>query len=58
MSGNSKVLMVAHINPMMSSVQESLSTLTFAQRVASVQLGRARQNVESQDLVEAREVRL
>mmetsp|Transcript_9331 Transcript_9331/g.17449 ORF Transcript_9331/g.17449 Transcript_9331/m.17449 type:complete len:965 (-) Transcript_9331:275-3169(-) len=55
MSGNSKVLMVAHINPMMSSVQESLSTLTFAQRVASVQLGRARQNVESQDLVEARE---
>ena len=57
MSGNSKVLMFAHINPSIASASESNSTLTFAQRVASVTLGQARKNTESQELVEAREVR-
>mmetsp|Transcript_29865 Transcript_29865/g.41311 ORF Transcript_29865/g.41311 Transcript_29865/m.41311 type:complete len:932 (-) Transcript_29865:169-2964(-) len=55
LSGCSKVLMFAHVNPSPMSAQETLSTLNFAQRVASVELGKARANVQSQELLEARE---
>ena len=42
-TGN-KVLMVAQLSPAQSSVQESLQTLEFANRVNKVQLGRGAEN--------------
>ena len=39
-----KVLMVAQLSPALDSVQESLQTLEFANRVNKVQLGKGAEN--------------
>ena len=47
LGGRAKVCMFVHINPETASSGESLSTLYFAQRAATVTLGGARVNMES-----------
>ncbi|XP_042002759.1 kinesin-like protein KIN-14L isoform X2 [Salvia splendens] len=47
LGGNSKTLMLAHVNPEGDSFGETMSTLKFAQRVSTVELGAARANKES-----------
>lgn len=48
-------MMFIHVAPESSSYNESTSTLTFGARVEKVQLGQARRNVESSELVAAKE---
>jgi kinesin family protein C2/C3 len=42
--------MFVHISPDMESFGETISTLKFAERVSSVELGAARSNKESGDM--------
>jgi hypothetical protein len=53
--GNAKTLMLAHISPEGESYVETLSTLKFAQRVSTVELGTAHANKESNDIRELKE---
>ncbi len=48
--GQAKTLMFVHISPDMESFGETMSTLKFAERVSSVELGAARSNKESGDM--------
>ncbi|KAH9316007.1 hypothetical protein KI387_024634, partial [Taxus chinensis] len=50
-----KTLMFVHISPELDSYGETLSTLKFAERVASVELGTARVNKESAEVRELKE---
>ncbi|XP_057783865.1 kinesin-like protein KIN-14L isoform X2 [Salvia miltiorrhiza] len=52
LGGNSKTLMLAHVNPEGDSFGETMSTLKFAQRVSTVELGAARANKESSEVLE------
>ncbi|KAI3472209.1 hypothetical protein Pfo_029697 [Paulownia fortunei] len=52
LGGNAKTLMFAHVNPERDSFGETLSTLKFAQRVSTVELGAARGNKESSEVLE------
>ncbi|EFH51941.1 hypothetical protein ARALYDRAFT_484877 [Arabidopsis lyrata subsp. lyrata] len=45
-----KTLMFVHINPEVNAVGETISTLKFAQRVASIELGAARSNKETGEI--------
>lgn len=45
LAGNSKTFMIAAISPASSNYEETLSTLRFAQRVASIQTA-SKKNVE------------
>lgn len=45
--GQAKTLMLVHINPEVEALGETISTLKFAERVASIELGAARSNKES-----------
>ena len=47
--------MFVHIGPDMESYGETMSTLKFAERAASVELGAARSNRESRDLRDLKE---
>ncbi|KAK9125208.1 hypothetical protein Scep_014054 [Stephania cephalantha] len=47
LGGHAKTLMIAHISPEAVSYGETLSTLKFAQRVSTVELGAAHLNKES-----------
>ncbi|PHT54517.1 Kinesin KP1 [Capsicum baccatum] len=47
LGGHAKTLMFAHVSPEGDSFGEKISTLKFAQRVSSVELGAARLNKES-----------
>lgn len=47
--------MFVHISPDLESYGETLSTLKFAERVASVELGAARSNKESRELRDLKE---
>ncbi|KAE8810010.1 Kinesin-4 [Hordeum vulgare] len=50
LGGNAKTLMLAHISPEGESYVETLSTLKFAQRASTVELGTAHANKESNDI--------
>lgn len=47
--------MFVHISPELNAVGETLSTLKFAERVSTVELGTARVNKESSDVKELKE---
>ena len=53
--GQAKTLMFAHVSPEEDSYGETISTLKFAQRVSTVELGTARVNRESSEVMELRE---
>lgn len=55
LGGQAKTLMFVHISPDLESYGETLSTLKFAERVASVELGAARSNKESRELRDLKE---
>ncbi|WJX48360.1 hypothetical protein P8452_34937 [Trifolium repens] len=52
LGGQAKTLMFVQINSDVSSYSETLSTLKFAERVSSVELGAARNNKEARELME------
>ncbi|KAG8371971.1 hypothetical protein BUALT_Bualt12G0018300 [Buddleja alternifolia] len=52
LGGNAKTLMFAHVGPEGDSFGETMSTLKFAQRVSTVELGAARANKESSEVLE------
>ncbi|PIA61220.1 hypothetical protein AQUCO_00300624v1 [Aquilegia coerulea] len=55
LGGQAKTLMFVHISPEMDAVGETISTLKFAERVATVELGAAKLNKESGDVKELKE---
>lgn len=48
-------MMLAHVNPEADSFGESMSTLKFAQRVSTVELGVARVNKETREVMQLKE---
>ncbi|KAJ8619463.1 hypothetical protein MRB53_027992 [Persea americana] len=50
LGGQAKTLMFVHVSPEVNAVGETISTLKFAERVATVELGAARLNKESGDV--------
>ncbi|KAL9230047.1 hypothetical protein vseg_005441 [Gypsophila vaccaria] len=50
LGGQAKTLMFVHINPEANAIGETLSTLKFAERVASIELGAARANKETTEI--------
>lgn len=55
LGGQAKTLMFVHISPEAEAVGETLSTLKFAERVATVELGAARVNKDTTDVKELKE---
>ncbi|KAI4301454.1 hypothetical protein L6164_034732 [Bauhinia variegata] len=55
LGGQAKTLMFVHISPEIDAVGETISTLKFAERVATVELGAARVNKDSADVKELKE---
>ncbi|OVA19729.1 Calponin homology domain [Macleaya cordata] len=55
LGGQAKTLMFVHINPEVNSIGETISTLKFAERVASIELGAARSNKETGEIRELKE---
>ncbi|URD77787.1 CH [Musa troglodytarum] len=55
LGGQAKTLMFVHISPEADAISETLSTLKFAERVASVELGAAQVNKESGEVKELRQ---
>ncbi|XP_052173203.1 kinesin-like protein KIN-14L isoform X2 [Diospyros lotus] len=55
LGGHAKTLMFAHVSPEAGSFGETISTLKFAQRVSSVDLGAASMNKESHEVIELKE---
>ncbi|OWM67260.1 hypothetical protein CDL15_Pgr000712 [Punica granatum] len=55
LGGHAKTLMFAHVNPEVDSFGETVSTLKFAQRVSTVELGAARMNKESSEVLQLKE---
>ncbi|EFJ28715.1 hypothetical protein SELMODRAFT_93581 [Selaginella moellendorffii] len=55
LGGQAKALMFVHINPDNDSYGETISTLKFAERVSSVELGAARSNREASGIREYKE---
>ncbi|KAF7818172.1 kinesin-like protein KIN-14I isoform X1 [Senna tora] len=55
LGGQAKTLMFVHISPESDAVGETISTLKFAERVATVELGAARVNKDSADVKELKE---
>ncbi|TYK10281.1 kinesin-4 isoform X1 [Cucumis melo var. makuwa] len=53
--GQAKTLMFVHISPEPEALGETLSTLKFAERVSTVELGAARVNKDSSDAKELKE---
>jgi kinesin family member C2/C3 len=53
--GQAKTLMFVHISPENDSVGETISTLKFAERVSTVELGAARLNKEPGEVRELKE---
>ena len=52
LGGHAKTLMFAHMSPEADSFGETVSTLKFAQRVSTVELGMARMNKESSEVMQ------
>ncbi|KAI9080345.1 hypothetical protein K1719_037739 [Acacia pycnantha] len=55
LGGQAKTLMFVHISPESDAIGETISTLKFAERVATVELGTARVNKDSADVKELKE---
>ncbi|KAI8019651.1 Kinesin-like protein KIN-14I [Camellia lanceoleosa] len=55
LGGQAKTLMFVHISPELDAVGEIISTLKFAERVATIELGVARVNKGSVDVKELKE---
>ncbi|XP_058112865.1 kinesin-like protein KIN-14F [Magnolia sinica] len=55
LGGQAKTLMFVHINPEVNAFGETVSTLKFAERVASIELGAARSNKETGEIRELKE---
>nr|XP_043620174.1 kinesin-like protein KIN-14L [Erigeron canadensis] len=55
LGGNAKTLMFAHVSPEGDSFGETVSTLKFAQRASTVELGAARSNKESREVMDLKE---
>lgn len=55
LGGQAKTLMFVHINPEVNAFGETISTLKFAERVASIELGAARSNKETGEIRELKE---
>ncbi|XP_011659690.1 kinesin-like protein KIN-14G isoform X2 [Cucumis sativus] len=55
LGGQAKTLMFVHISPEPEALGETLSTLKFAERVSTVELGAARVNKDSSDAKELKE---
>ncbi|GAB4830022.1 hypothetical protein Ancab_019666 [Ancistrocladus abbreviatus] len=55
LGGQAKTLMFVHISPEPEAVGETVSTLKFAERVATVELGAARANKDSADVKELKD---
>ncbi|KAJ3681342.1 hypothetical protein LUZ60_015831 [Juncus effusus] len=55
LGGQAKTLMFVHISPEVDAVGETLSTLKFAERVATVELGAARSNKDTAEVKELKD---
>ncbi|TKY57436.1 Kinesin KP1 [Spatholobus suberectus] len=55
LGGHAKTLMFVHINPELNALGETISTLKFAERVASIELGAAQSNKETAEIRELKE---
>ncbi|XP_050203388.1 kinesin-like protein KIN-14F [Mercurialis annua] len=55
LGGQAKTLMLVHINPEVNAIGETISTLKFAERVASIELGAARTNKETGEIRELKD---
>ncbi|KAL5701006.1 hypothetical protein ACHQM5_026389 [Ranunculus cassubicifolius] len=55
LGGQAKTLMFVHISPELDAVGETISTLKFAERVATVELGAAKLNKDSGEVKELKE---
>ncbi|KAI3686151.1 hypothetical protein L1987_79824 [Smallanthus sonchifolius] len=55
LGGHAKTLMFVHINPETNAIGETISTLKFAERVASIELGAAKSNKETGEIREMKE---
>ncbi|KAL2320731.1 hypothetical protein Fmac_029700 [Flemingia macrophylla] len=55
LGGHAKTLMFAHVSPEADSFGETVSTLKFAQRVSTVELGAARLNKQSSEVMQLKE---
>ncbi|KAJ8510852.1 hypothetical protein OPV22_001286 [Ensete ventricosum] len=55
LGGQAKTLMFVHISPEVDAISETLSTLKFAERVASVELGASQVNKDSGEVKELRQ---
>ncbi|KAI4366209.1 hypothetical protein MLD38_022114 [Melastoma candidum] len=55
LGGQAKTLMFVHINPEVNSLGETISTLKFAERVATIELGAAKSNKETGEIRELKE---
>ncbi|WOG86841.1 hypothetical protein DCAR_0206060 [Daucus carota subsp. sativus] len=55
LGGQAKTLMFVHISPESDALGETISTLKFAERVSTVELGAARANKDSTDVKELKE---
>ncbi|KAL3538236.1 hypothetical protein ACH5RR_001602 [Cinchona calisaya] len=55
LGGQAKTLMFVHMSPEHDAIGETISTLKFAERVSSVELGAAQANKESADVKELKE---
>ncbi|KAF3943183.1 hypothetical protein CMV_030232 [Castanea mollissima] len=55
LGGQAKTLMFVHINPEVNAFGETISTLKFAERVASIELGAARSNKETGEIRDLKE---
>ncbi|KAI4307822.1 hypothetical protein L6164_030961 [Bauhinia variegata] len=55
LGGHAKTLMFVHINPEVNALGETISTLKFAERVATIELGAAQSNKETGEIQELKE---
>ncbi|KAG4399954.1 hypothetical protein GLYMA_08G333300v4 [Glycine max] len=55
LGGHAKTLMFVHINPELNAIGETLSTLKFAERVSSIELGAAQSNKETGEIRDLKE---
>ncbi|KAF3443087.1 hypothetical protein FNV43_RR17008 [Rhamnella rubrinervis] len=55
LGGHAKTLMLAHVSPEEDSFSETITTLKFAQRVSTVELGAAHSNKESSEVMQLKE---
>ncbi|CAA0832480.1 Kinesin KP1 [Striga hermonthica] len=53
--GHAKTLMFVHINPDVNALGETISTLKFAERVATIDLGAAQSNKETNEIKDFKE---